>query len=186
MENSFINYGEIKKEEEKQQDLSTAAELNLSPAEVSVDVDKMKETSIDIKPPKKEGTADLDNLLNLGNPTAPMQAQFITTAEKIVKTDGEEEETKSDYFQITDLSNPAMQINMPGQESGIYMSETTSPLSYMNPGTEGLIEKGQYTLEDAEQKIKDLVTDLTKHGIKITSNEMDFEKSYQVILKIEK
>ena len=44
----------------------------------------------------------------------------------------------------------------------------------------------KYTLEEATDKIRDLVEDLKEHGINITTDEMDFEKSYQIIIKIDK
>ncbi len=189
MSNKFINYGEINKEEAMQEEQTAAAALNLSPAETTVDIDKIKETTIDL-PPKKAGEADLDSLLNLGNPTSSTPTnQFVTPAEKIVKTSTVEEkpETNSDYFQIPDLYNNNMMdmTSVAPMNPNMFLSATgASPLDYINPT--GSSDKETYTVEEAENKIKDLVQDLQKHGIKISSNEMDFEKSYQVILKIEK
>ena len=47
-------------------------------------------------------------------------------------------------------------------------------------------DNGPYTVEQATAKIKDLITDLTNHGIKVNTDEMNFEKSYQIIIKINK
>ncbi len=153
----IINYGEIDKEEETQP-------MPIPESVTSVDVNEVKENSSDIKP-ENSGNA-LDSLLNLGNPTSSIPAnEFITPAEKIVKTDSidDEEEKTSDYFNTSDLSSIEL------------------PPSIINP-----VEEGNYTVEDASKKIKDLVEDLKAHGIKVTADEMDFEKSYQMIIKIDK
>ena len=43
-----------------------------------------------------------------------------------------------------------------------------------------------YTVEDAMNKIRELVADLESHGVSIHKDEMNFEKSHQVIIKIDK
>ena len=43
-----------------------------------------------------------------------------------------------------------------------------------------------YSIDDAVKKVKELVADLKEHGIAIHADEMDFEKSFQVIIKIDK
>ena len=48
------------------------------------------------------------------------------------------------------------------------------------------ISNDKYTVETATEKIRLLVEDLKNHGIKINSDEMNFGKTYQVILKIDK
>ena len=44
----------------------------------------------------------------------------------------------------------------------------------------------QYTVEQASEKIKELIENLRIHGINIKTDEMNFEKSYQIIIKIDK
>ncbi len=191
MNNKFINYGEINKVEEQAQVQEREQTLNAAPVETTVDVAKLKENTTDIVKKQEKGTADLDNLLNLGNPTSSTPAnQFITPAEKIVKTDALDDfrPKNSDYFQITDLTNPSsLTDDLNPMNSSIYManSNLAEPLQFINPALE-TGNKDTYTLEDASNKIKELVKDLEQHGIKISSNEMDFEKSYQVIIKIDK
>ena len=48
-----------------------------------------------------------------------------------------------------------------------------------------VIEKN-YTIEEATEKVRNLVKDLKDHGINIDTDEMNFEKSYQIIIKIYK
>ena len=155
-------------------------------AVTSVDVKDIKEKTEDINV-DNSGNADLDNLLNLGNPTSNTPShEFITPAEKIVKTDSmnevDDDEKNSDYFQLPDEIPTVTEI--PGIDS---QKDSESILPTINPldSTESSNNK-KYTLEEATLKIKDLVKDLENHGIKVKSDEMDFEKSYQVIIKIDK
>ena len=76
----------------------------------------------------------------------------------------EEEEKTSDYFNTSDLSSIEL------------------PPSIINP----VEDEGNMTVEDASKKIKDLVEDIKSKGLTITADEMDFEKSYQIIIKIDK
>ncbi len=188
MSNKFINYGEIGKEEDER----IPDTFNLNPAMTTVDVQKERETSTNVNP-KKGGAADLDSLLNLGNPTSSKPSnQFITPAEKIVKTDPGEEiiERNSDYFKMPDIpsmnkqstiinsmDNSMFLANAESRESG----RSIEPVDPVEP-----ISSGPYTVEDATHKIRKLIEDLKEHGINVTTNEMNFEKSYQVIIKIEK
>ena len=180
--NKFINYGEIEKEDEEEEEDS----LDMPSAVTSVDVKDIKEKTEDINV-DNSGNADLDNLLNLGNPTSNTPShEFITPAEKIVKTDSmnevDDDEKNSDYFQLPDEIPTVTEI--PGIDS---QKDSESILPTINPldSTESYNNK-KYTLEEATLKIKDLVKDLENHGIKVKSDEMDFEKSYQVIIKIDK
>ena len=189
--NKFINYGEINKEEDEEEEDDIT---DMPPAVTSLDVKDVKENTEDINI-NNSGSADLDSLLNLGNPTASTPSnEFITPAEKIVKTDSdpdEDGEENSDYFQLPDeIPTVAAVTEKPAPETKLddiplaTDLPTVNPLDAtpLNPTPSG----DNYTLEDAKNKIKDLVKDLEEHGIKIKSDEMDFEKSYQVILKIDK
>ena len=44
----------------------------------------------------------------------------------------------------------------------------------------------KYTIDEATTKIRDLVNDLKEHGIDVKTDEMNFEKSFQIIIKIDK
>ena len=48
------------------------------------------------------------------------------------------------------------------------------------------LENQPITIDRAKEKIKDLVKELQEHDLKIKADEMDFEKNYQIIIKIEK
>lgn len=162
----FINYGEIKKEEEEEFENS----LEIPDSVTTVDVDKIKENAININDNNNSGGAALDSFLNLGNPTSTVPSNdFITPAEKIVKTDNiEDTQSKtSDYFQTPDLSS-------------IQLASANMNYNSFNNQT------GKYTIEEATNKIRDLIKDLESHGIKVNTDEMNFEKSYQIIIKLDK
>jgi len=183
MSNKFINYGEIDKEED-----NIESTFNLPPSTTNVDINRIKETATDINP-KRGGTADLDSLLNLGNPTSSKPTnQFITPAERIVKTDPGENfiERNSDYFKMPEFSsmnNESSIINSMDNNMFISRKEESSPVKN---GEENNFEEGNITIEEASKKIRDLITTLKEHGIKINTDEMNFDKSYQIIIKIDK
>jgi biotin operon repressor len=151
-----------------------------------------------VAPKKSGGAADLDSLLNLGNPTSSKPSnQFITPAEKIVKTDPGEEiiERNSDYFKMPEISSMNKESTIiNSMDNNMFLSrkgdrEESEDDDEGNddlPSIDEIKQTGPYTIEDATHKIRKLVEELKEHGINITTNEMNFEKSYQVIIKIEK
>ena len=148
----FINYGDI---------INSSTPLN-------VDLDELKATASDIKPPS--GSSDLDSFLNIGNySNGNNNSEFLTPAEKIVKTDPlAEEPTTSDYFQTPDLSN----VELP---TPVVVNETPE-----------VSTPKQYTLDESVTKIKEVVEDIKAHGINIELDEMNFDKNLQMIIKIDK
>lgn len=163
----FINYGEIDKAREEEINNQIAEK---PPAVTSIDINDLKSNTNDISTPS--GGSSLDNLLNIGG-----QSSFITPAEKIVKSETslEKENKSKDYFNNSDLST----FNIP---------QDTSNISPMNNGMIPISNVGEenYTIEEATEKIRNLVEDLKAHGINISTNEMNFEKSFQIIIKLYK
>ncbi len=174
----FINYGEI---EDDDDDDETEQPGGLDSSIIPVDIDNVKENSMDINN-TSENAADLDNMLNLNNakvPTGDTDTNFITPAEKIVKTDSTEMESTEDYFKTPDLSA----INIPTMIPTI--NSQNSQLTSVKSVTDDM-QSTTYTLEQATTKLKDLIKDLNDHSIKASYDEMHFDKSYQMIIKIEK
>ena len=167
----FINYGEVNSEEE-----TTAAsptQLNLDSSVAQVNVSDIKENANDLNIDQTQ-VGGLDSLLNIGsNATGPSISgddfKFLTPAEGIVKAETENTESEGegggDYFKPTD--NDAFTEMIPDN----FVTN---------------IENEKYTIEVATKKIRDLVEDLKNHGIELTTDEMNFEKSYQIIIKINK
>ena len=191
----FINYGEIDKEDEEEDD----SPIVIPPSITAIDIDEVKENTSDIHLTPTSG-ADLDNLLNLGNPTSSIPTnQFMTPAEKIVKADPNEDfkNLSSDYFKTPDLTSVELPsaIMTPIEEEDdddddedddeTINEESINPINIPNTETSSSVG-GKYTIDEATNKIRDLVEDLKEHGIKINTDEMNFEKSYQIIIKIDK
>lgn len=165
----FINYGEIDDDDDEDEGNSLDMPNSIS----SIDINQVKANASDINI-NSRGAADLDSLLNISGPSSgAMTDNFITPAEKIVKTDPIELGSKEeDYFKTPDLSS-------------IRLPEMSNPMDnnlFSSNSTEG----SNYTVEEATNKIRDLVNDLKEHGIKVNTDEMNFEKSYQIIIKLDK
>lgn len=160
----FINYGEIGKEKDEEPTIP-----NIPNSITSIDVNTLRNNTNDIN--SGNNGSSLDNLLNIGG-----QSSFITPAEQIVKTDTFDKENKSkDYFSTADLSA----LNIPQETSNIVpINNGMIPIS-------NVAEKN-YTIEEATEKIRELVNDLKEHGVNINTDEMNFEKSYQIIIKLYK
>ena len=160
----FINYGEIGKEKDEEPTIQ-----NIPNSITSIDVNTLRNNTNDIN--SGNNGSSLDNLLNIGG-----QSSFITPAEQIVKTDTFDKENKSkDYFSTADLSA----LNIPQETSNIV------PINNGMIPTSNVAEEN-YTIEEATEKIRELVNDLKEHGVNINTDEMNFEKSYQIIIKLYK
>ena len=160
----FINYGEIGKEKDEESTIQ-----NIPNSITSIDVNTLRNNANDIN--SGNNGSSLDNLLNIGG-----QSNFITPAEKIVKTDTFDKQNKSkDYFSTADLSA----LNIPQETSNIVpINNGMIPISN--------VAEENYTIEQATEKIRELVKDLKEHGVNINTDEMNFEKSYQIIIKLYK
>lgn len=127
---------------------------------------------------KSENNGNLDSLLNLNQvsqkSSSPINKQnFITPAEAIVKESiKQEEEGEKDYFAMPDFNSMNMNCNV--SLENINNQELSSP------------SKENYTIDSSIRKIGGLVEEIRNHGIKISFNEMDFQKSHQIIIKIDK
>ena len=193
----FINYGEIGKKD----DVPTAPngfELpGTTPPEM--DVNQIKEQATDINNVQNNSDSEIDGMLNLTS--GPM-----TPAERIVKDTTEEVKSSDDYFQTPDLSavqNPTIDnttTSMPKPENTmsqppeepVDMNQSIvnplEPLKDIASPDDNMMNNQEttYTVDQATEKIRSLVDDLKNHGININADEMNFPKSYQVIIKIEK
>ena len=148
----FINYGEIGKEKDEESTIQ-----NIPNSITSIDVNTLRNNTNDIN--SGNNGSSLDNLLNIGG-----QSNFITPAEKIVKTDTFDKQNKSkDYFSTADLSA----LNIPQETSNIVpINNGMIPISN--------VAEENYTIEQATEKIRELVNDLKEHGVNINTDEMNF------------
>lgn len=175
----FINYGEVNNDEEPR-------DIEPSDIPAPVNVDSIRESSRDIIPQSNNQSSSLDNLLNINSPISNVPyssdsnnnkaidpSKFITPAEAIVKSDAIKDPTpeEKDYFQTPDFKSMGLPLDL---NLGI-SSNLVTPKS---------IEK--YDLPKASEKIKELVSEIRESGLQIQLDEMDFEKSHQIIIKIDK
>lgn len=163
-QNKFINYGEIGKEEEE-----IKPDETLPPPTMNIDINEVKKNTEDINTDTNVGTS-LDRLLNIGSTPNTKEEEYITPAEKIVKGEEFEDEPQtSDYFK------------MPEQFASLDINSSLNPIN--NPT---IVEKDIYTVDEAIEELKKTIDKLKEKGIKIDTNEMNFDKSYQMIIKIDK
>jgi len=163
-QNKFINYGEIGKEEEE-----IKPDETLPPPTMNIDINEVKKNTEDINTNTNVGTS-LDRLLNIGSTPNTKEEEYITPAEKIVKGEEFEDEPQtSDYFK------------MPEQFASLDINSSLNSIS--NPT---IVEKDTYTVEEAIEELKKTIDKLKEKGIKVDTNEMNFDKSYQMIIKIDK
>ena len=166
VEDNSANYGKVviapPIEEENNQDLdpqgNTTTGVGINNEVLQENNQNKSEEAKIISPPP---TSDIDGLLNTNSTP-------LTPAEKIVKEEPKVEKKSDDYFQMPDLT--AIQIPQENTPDEKNTSESDE----------------EYNVNTAIDKIHRLIEELKSHGIKINADEMDFPKSYQVILKIEK
>ena len=174
----FINYAEIDDDDDEE------PPMQFNNPVTSIDVNSIRNSAVDIGTPKEEKSmpsADLDSLLNLQNVSAgpsvgnlPGVNSFLSPAEEIVKTDASKQmpkEKAADYFKTADFipNVPSMSLN-----------------PTMNLGIPEITSQGNYDAETALQKLRDTISDLKAHGVRIHADEMNFETSYQIIIKLDK
>ena len=168
----YINYGEISDDDEE----DTVNYLNPTENSVqNIDINELKSNTNDINNPIEEkNQTSLDSLLNLPNINIekneePEQKEFkfITPAEEIVKTDSKQIPNIEDYFKTPDII----------------------PTNNFNNNIEQSFVDNTVTIKDKQsaiEAIRKTVHNIENNNIKIEIDEMDFDKSYQIIIKIEK
>ena len=189
----FINYGEIDDEDNGENGGNL---LDITPTASSIDVNEIQNKAEDININKNDG-ADLDSLLNLGNPTSAIPSNhFITPAEKIVKTDPGEQivDKTSDYFKIPEFSSISTSNNqtpiMNSMDNRMFLSNNKSIESNLSPINQQPYETPtppkKYTIEELSENIKNTVNEYKENGLNVSQDEMNFEKSFQIIIKVDK
>ena len=85
--------------------------------------------------------------------------------------------------QATAADTTKTQYWNPYSTADTYLTAVNIPASDNLPAVD---DNSEYTTEEAMNKIREVVSELEKHGIKIKTDEMNFDKSYQIIIKIDK
>jgi len=162
----FINFGDT--------DLESAAGGTVA-ADTAIPVTSAPATPqpTDIKPSVPDSA--LDNLLDVnknkpvGERSKPQDYFELSELPSIKVPDGAIASNQATQSQVTDVkpANPLPTI-------------VTNAVPEANSAPEN------YTVEQATQKIRDLIEELKLHGVSVTADEMNFPKSYQVIIKLDK
>ena len=198
----FINYGEINDDDDDDQDNNPIGGFNPSSNQQIPNINEIKANAVDINAPSEKPSADLDSLLNLNSAPIPTSQnpehenfRFITPAEEIVKTDGNKENQvkNEDYFKTPDL----IPVDLPSE----VQTTNTNTVSLnqieankLNTTLFGEVTKPeinkkkneQFTVQKSIDMIRNLVEELNRHGVKADIDEMNFAKSYQIIIKLDK
>ena len=182
----FINYGELENEDNNDDDSDGGMPL-IPPT--SINPDNIRNAAEDI--PMNNSSADLDNLLNLSSINGKSNNNYITEAEKIVKNDSTTPNEKmEDYFKTPDLNGFSLPQNSIIEDNSKEIEEDNNPIlppnDFMNMPSPEISETKVITVDDGIAKIRDFVEELKTTGLPVTADEMDFEQSYQVIIKIDK
>ncbi len=161
----FVNYGEIGKDVDSSIGMN-GEKIPETSNNFNVDINEIKKNATDIKP--ASSGAALDNMLNIQ-----------TSAQ--VPLSKEERKQKEDYFTLPDL--PSIKVE---EEKGpvvpikpnIMNDESVIPSEFKSEELS--------STDEAVNKIKNLVEEIKSQGISINADEMNFPKSYQIIIKIDK
>ncbi len=172
-QSKFINYGEIDDDDDDDEE-----PMQFNNPVAPMDLNSIRNNAVDISAPKEEKkmpSADLDSLLNLQNLGAgpsvgniPGTSAFLTPAEEIVKTDATKvmpQEKAADYFKTADFIPNIAATNM---------------------GIPEMTIKTEYNVDSAMKKLRDTISELKSSGISIQADEMNFDNSYQIIIKVDK
>ena len=186
----FLNYGDIDDDEDDDEEYEKVDLIN----NTSANIEDIKSNTLDINAKTTNTTSDLDNLLNITTveDNSTQNNKFITPAEGIVKTDLNAEPTKTseDYFKTPDLISielPAeLQTKSPESVSISDLEEKYNNDKVEIDSTSPIINNRNYNIQSAVEMARNLVKDLNEHDLKADIEEMNFAKSYQIIIKLEK
>lgn len=176
----YINYGEIT-DDEDDSDKNDYFNKDVNSIK-NIDINELKSSTNDINQNDiSKPMSDLDSLLNI--PTIPsikennpksttdkeesQEFKFITPAEEIVKKDAETTPNIEDYFKTPDIiptNNIPLQQNIEFSDNKLTIKDRQSAI----------------------ESIRKTVNNIKDSNIKIEIDEMDFDKSYQIIIKLEK
>ena len=176
--------------------------LSSTSPNANIDIQGIKDRSENINSDKPSTTAGLDDLLNINNnpikrapqennrqiieerkssPSGvqqrPTNKNFLTAGEAVVKnSENFARMPKSkDYFDPSDIAAVAM-------NPGFGMMNPNASIS--NPAL--IFNTETITPIEATDKIKALCEEIEKHGVKVSVDEMNFDTTYQIMIRVDK
>lgn len=196
----FINFGEIDDTEDEESYqvndgmlLGNVATKNDS----SIDVHDLQDNIQNFSLPKKEASsADLDSLLRINTDPLPSNApnsgennnlKFFSPAQEALKESEKEEDPSGDYFKAPDLIN----VDIPGEvattpTNNVSLSQATYDSKNENQSVPSINFNPNHSIQDSVEMIREVIKKIEANGLKVDSDEMNLENSYQVIIKIDK
>ena len=178
----FINFGEISKEDETDED-----EIN---GNTSIDINKLKEEASDINSNLSSENEGLDSLLKIDNPIAlnnsdekdASEFKFFSPAQEAIK-ESEKNITSNkteDYFKAPDL----VAVNLPDSVQINNVNGVSFTDEDLKKKVNGIIEENP--MNSAIEIIRNSLSQIENMGIKVEKDEMSLENSYQIVIKLEK
>lgn len=200
----FINFGEIDKDEDLDEDNQKEENDSISfgnvpiSASSPIDLNELKENTKDISLPQEDNSgADLDSLLRINTPsddlgdtnkTEDSGFKFFSPVQEALNESEKEDDNKvEDYFKAPDLIN----VDIPGEvattpTNSVNLSQANYDLMNENNPIQTISFNHENSLQDSINIIREAIKKVESTGLKVDSDEMNLEKSYQVVIKIEK
>lgn len=200
--NKFINFGEIDKDiADSSQNVDNSFDENSASQFTNlnnshIDINEIEQNATDISLNNdKDGGADLDSLLQINSNTVSTDDgknadfKFFSSAQEAVNDD-ENTDSKSvgDYFKAPDLIN----VDIPGEATplatnSVNLSQANYDMANENKNVPTInFGNREDIIQDAVNLLRDTIKKIESNGLKVDSDEMNMEKSYQIIIKIEK
>lgn len=191
--NKFINFGEIDKDAPREE-LNDSLPFGV-PNNSHINIEDIEKNSSDISLNNDNtGSADLDSLLQI-NPTTTNTSdsnsdfKFFSSAQDAVNdSDLDDSKSSGDYFKAPELIN----VDMPGEATprstnSVNLSQASYDMANENKSVPTInFGNREDVVQDAVNLLRDTIKKIESNGLKVESDEMNMEKSYQIIIKIEK
>ena len=168
----YINYGEVDNDIDNEEN----DYFNKTPQSFgNVDLEQIKSSASDIKPKDVSFQTSLDSMLNIAskpvdnnnveNKVEKETSSYESPAEKIDRESSENNLSLNQYF-----NNAPTIPEQNNNDNKNLADQTVTPAD----------------IPSAIQSLRNTVNNIKNHNINIQIDEMDFNSSYQIIIKIEK
>ncbi len=150
-----------------------------------IDVNQLKEQANDLYKPERQ-TANLDDLLRTDlNNLQPISNQEISVSQ----TDNQPKEKPFSFADRLMMPTEPIIINEDIETTSQNINNSSDNMQTLKPLNDKILEENQKAIsniKEAVELIKNEVSIIEKNGFAIKYDEMEFEKTYQIIIKIDK
>ena len=182
----FIDYGLEDDDNSSEEPEGTSSALG------TPDIDTLRQNAQDIHMDVKP-TADLDSLLQVSQNNAKQEEQKQETF-KFINPNMDSQETSSkagtmsdDYFKVPDITPPENKEIIPPSDPFQIPPVPSMNNNHTTPTVETNTQPQEIPhFEDALEEIRNTVSQLEKQGIRVEIDEMDFDKNYQIVIRLMK